>query len=226
MSRPPLTARLSGFGTSVFAEYTALAMKHGAINLGQGFPDFDGPDFVKQAAIAAIRDGKNQYSPMIGLLDLRQAVAEHQRRFYGLDYDPEHEVTVYAGATEGIFSALQALLDPGDEVILFEPYYDSYPAGLAMAGASPRIVTLAGRRLPPRPRSPRGRHHAADPGGDAQQPAEPGGQGLLSRGARGDRGGVPPPRPPCRHRRGLRAPGLRRLPPAPRRAARDARAAR
>ena len=141
---PYLTTRLQGFGTSVFAEYTALATKHGAINLGQGYPDFDGPAFVKDAALAAIVEGKNQYSPMIGLPELRQAVAEHQQRFYGLAYDPDREVTVYAGATEAIFSSLQALLDAGDEVMLFEPYYDSYPAGLAMAGATPRLVTLRG----------------------------------------------------------------------------------
>ena len=141
---PRLTSRLQGFGTSVFAEYTALATKHGAINLGQGYPDFDGPEFVKEAGIAAIREGRNQYSPMIGLPDLRVAVTEHQRRFYGLAYDPDREVTVYAGATEAIFSTLQALFDAGDEVVLFEPYYDSYPAGLAMAGAVPRVVTLEG----------------------------------------------------------------------------------
>ncbi|HEY6553583.1 MAG TPA: aminotransferase class I/II-fold pyridoxal phosphate-dependent enzyme [Vicinamibacteria bacterium] len=137
-------SRLAGFGTSVFAEYTALATEHGAINLGQGYPDFDGPDFVKDAAMAAIREGHNQYSPMIGLLDLRRAVAEHQERFYGLRFDPDHEVTVYAGATEAIFSTLQAILEAGDEVVLFSPYYDSYPAGIAMAGASPRVVTLRG----------------------------------------------------------------------------------
>ena len=106
MRVPYLTSRLRGFGTSVFAEYTALATQHGAVNLGQGFPDFDGPDFVKEAAIAAIREGRNQYSPMIGLPELRRAVAEHQQRFYGLDYDPDREVTVYAGATEAIFSTL------------------------------------------------------------------------------------------------------------------------
>ena len=144
MPRPVLTSRLSGFGTSVFAEYTALATAHGAINLGQGYPDFDGPDFVKDAAVAAIRDGRNQYSPMIGLPELRRAVAEHQQRFYGLGYDPDREVTVYAGATEGIFSSLAALLEVGDEVVLFEPYYDSYPACLAMAGAVARVVTLRG----------------------------------------------------------------------------------
>jgi N-succinyldiaminopimelate aminotransferase len=143
MSRlPHLTARLQGFGTSVFAEYTALASEHQAINLGQGFPDFDGPPFVKDAAIAAIQGGKNQYSPMTGLPELRRSVAAHQRRFYGLDYDPDREVTVYAGATEGIFSTLAALLDVGDEVVLFEPFYDSYPAAVAMAGASPRVVKL------------------------------------------------------------------------------------
>jgi N-succinyldiaminopimelate aminotransferase len=145
MSRDPvLSSRLSGFGTSVFAEYTALATQHDAINLGQGYPDFDGPEFVKEAAMAAIREGRNQYSPMIGLPDLRRAVAEHQERFYGLRYDPDHEVTIYAGATEAIFSTLQAVLEVGDEVVLFEPYYDSYPAGIAMAGASPRVVTLRG----------------------------------------------------------------------------------
>jgi N-succinyldiaminopimelate aminotransferase len=141
-SRPLLTSRMQGFGTSVFAEYTRLANEHRAVNLGQGFPDFDGPDFVKEAAIAAIRSGQNQYLPMTGLPAMAQAVADHQRRFYGVEYDPAREVTVYAGATEAIFVSLQALLDPGDEVVVFEPYYDSYPAGAAMAGATLRTVTL------------------------------------------------------------------------------------
>jgi N-succinyldiaminopimelate aminotransferase len=144
MRLPHLTQRLRGFGTSVFAEYTALATRHGAINLGQGYPDFDGPDFVKEAAVAAIREGRNQYSPMIGLPELRGAVADHERRFYGLDYDPDREVTIYAGATEAIFSSIQALCDAGDEVLLFEPFYDSYAPSLAMAGAHPRVVTLEG----------------------------------------------------------------------------------
>jgi N-succinyldiaminopimelate aminotransferase len=142
MARSPLTARLQGFGTSVFAEMTALAARHGAINLGQGYPDFDGPDFVKQAAAAAIRAGHNQYARMPGLAVLQKAVADHQRRFYGLDFDPETEVTVHAGATEGIFATLQALLDPGDEVLLLEPFYDAYAPGLALAGAVPRVVRL------------------------------------------------------------------------------------
>jgi N-succinyldiaminopimelate aminotransferase len=139
---PRLTSRLQGFGTSVFAEYTALAAKYSAVNLGQGFPDFDGPEFVKDAAIAAIGAGRNQYAPMPGAPELRLSVARHQERFYGLDYDPETDVTVYAGATEAIFSSLQALLEAGDEVILFEPFYDSYPAAVAMAGAFPRVVPL------------------------------------------------------------------------------------
>src|SRR5512132_3938741 len=102
MRQPPLTSRLSGFGTSVFAEMTALARQHGAVNLGQGYPDFDGPDFVKQAAIAALQAGHNQYAPMPGLPTLQEAVAAHQRRFYGIDHDPAQEITVHAGATEAL----------------------------------------------------------------------------------------------------------------------------
>jgi N-succinyldiaminopimelate aminotransferase len=139
---PRLTARLQGLGTSIFAEMTELAIRHQAVNLGQGFPDFDGPDFVKEAAVDAIRAGKNQYCRTFGLPDLNRAIAAHQERFYGLRYDPDREVTVYAGATEAIACTLQALLDVGDEVVLFEPYYDSYPAGVAMAGARARVVTL------------------------------------------------------------------------------------
>ena len=141
-ARPVLTSRMRGFGTSVFAEFTRLALEHRAVNLGQGYPDFDGPAFAKEAAIEAIRDGHNQYDRMTGLRALAEAVAAHQRRFYGLDYDPEREVTVYAGCTEAIFVALQALLDPGDEVVIFEPFYDSYRPGMALAGAVPRVVAL------------------------------------------------------------------------------------
>ena len=113
------------------------------MNLGQGFPDFDGPEFVKQAAAAAIRAGYNQYERMPGLLSLTRAVAEHERRFYGLAYDPESEITIHAGATEAIFATLLALLDAGDELIAFEPYYDSYPACAALAGAKLVSVPLA-----------------------------------------------------------------------------------
>jgi N-succinyldiaminopimelate aminotransferase len=138
--RGPLTSRLAGFGTTVFTEMTALALRHGAVNLGQGFPDFDGPDFVKEAAADALRSGHNQYARMAGDLELARAIADHRRRFYGLGYDPEGEITVHAGATEGLFAALSALLDPGDEVLTFEPFYDSYPAAVALAGA--RLVTV------------------------------------------------------------------------------------
>jgi N-succinyldiaminopimelate aminotransferase len=140
--QPFLSARLQGFGTSIFAEMTALAAAHDAVNLGQGYPDFDGPDFVKDAAVAALRAGHNQYCRSSGILPAVRAVAAHERRFYGLDYDAESEVTVYAGATEAIAATLQALTDVGDEVALFEPAYDSYLAVLAMAGAVPRVVPL------------------------------------------------------------------------------------
>ena len=144
MSRrsPHLTARLQGLGTTVFAEMSALALAHGAVNLGQGFPDFDAPPAVADAAVEAIRAGHNQYAPGIGLPALRTAIAEHQRRFWGLEFDPDEEVTVTAGATEGMCAALQALLDTGDEVVLFEPFYDAYRAGVRMAGGVERAVPL------------------------------------------------------------------------------------
>jgi len=119
IERPRVASRLSGIGTSIFAEMTSLAVQHGAVNLGQGFPDFDGPEFVKQAAEAAIRAGYNQYERMPGLLSLARAVADHERRFYGLDYDSESEITIHAGATEAIFATLLALLNPDDELIAF-----------------------------------------------------------------------------------------------------------
>ncbi|MFZ6180758.1 methionine aminotransferase [Nannocystis pusilla] len=140
--QPHLTARLQGFGTTIFTEMTRLAIQFGAVNLGQGFPNFDGPDFIKEAAIAAIRAGANQYSRMSGLPELNRAIAAHQQRFYDLSYDPDSEVTVYSGATEAICATLQALCDTGDEVVLFEPFYDSYRASVTMAGAVPKVVTL------------------------------------------------------------------------------------
>src|SRR5690606_14127805 len=139
---PYLTAKLQGFGTTIFAEMSALAIETGAINLGQGFPDYDGPPEVLAAAKQAIDDGYNQYPPGPGLPVLREAVAEHQRRFWGLEYDPDGEVLVTAGATEALAAALLALLDTGDEVVVFEPMYDSYQACIALAGATARPVTL------------------------------------------------------------------------------------
>src|SRR5215213_6105812 len=121
---------------------SALAERTGAINLGQGFPDEDGPAEVLEAAERALRDGHNQYAPLPGVPALREAIAAHQARFYGMEVDPEAEVQVTFGATEAIAAALLGLCEPGDEVVCLEPYYDSYAAGIAMAGAVRRPVTL------------------------------------------------------------------------------------
>ena len=142
-SRPLLNRRLAEFGTTIFAEMSALAVRTGAINLGQGFPDTDGPEEVREAAVRALRDGRgNQYPPGPGVPERRTAIAAHQQRLYGLAHDPDTEVLVTAGATEAIAAALLALLEPGDEVIAFEPYYDSYAACIAMAGGTRVPVTL------------------------------------------------------------------------------------
>jgi N-succinyldiaminopimelate aminotransferase len=138
----PLTSKLAGFGTTIFAEMSALAAQTGAINLGQGFPDTDGPPEVLDAAVEAIRNGLNQYPPGLGMLVLREAIVEHQKRFYGLDYDVDTEVLVTAGATEALAGALLGMLDDGDEVVLFEPMYDSYQACIALAGARAVPVLL------------------------------------------------------------------------------------
>jgi len=134
--------RLDGLGTTVFAEMSALALETGSVNLGQGFPDTDGPIEVADAAVAAIRAGVNQYSPGPGQPDLRLAIAEHQQRFYGLELDPATEVVVTTGATEAVAAALLGLVDPGDEVVALEPFYDSYAACIQMAGGVRVPVTL------------------------------------------------------------------------------------
>jgi len=139
---PFLTSRLQGFGSTIFAEMTALATATGAINLGQGFPDYDGPRAVLETAIEAIRSGRNQYPPGSGVPELRAAIAEHQERFWGLRYDPDTEILVTAGATEALAGALLGILETGDEVALLEPMYDSYQACIALAGAVTRPVTL------------------------------------------------------------------------------------
>lgn len=142
-NRPFLNRKLAAFGTTIFAEMSALATATGAINLGQGFPDTDGPAEIAEAAARAIRDGRgNQYPPGPGVPELRTAIAAHQQRFYGLAYDPGTEVLVTAGATEAIAASLLALLEPGDEVIALEPFYDSYAACIAMAGAVRVPLTL------------------------------------------------------------------------------------
>jgi N-succinyldiaminopimelate aminotransferase len=142
-TRPLLNSALAGMGTTIFAEMSALALETGSINLGQGFPDTDGPAEIAAAAAEAVLGGRgNQYPPGPGIPELRQAIAAHQKRFYGLDVDPDTEVLVTAGATEAIAAAMLALLEPGDEVIAFEPYYDSYAACIAMAGARRVPITL------------------------------------------------------------------------------------
>lgn len=141
--RPLLNRRLEGHGSTIFAEMSALAVRTGAINLGQGFPDTDGPESVREAAVRALREGRgNQYPPGPGVPELRRAIAEHQRRWYGLSFDPDTEVLVTAGATEAIAASMLALLETGDEVIAFEPFYDSYAAGIAMAGGVRVPLTL------------------------------------------------------------------------------------
>ncbi|MCH0539837.1 pyridoxal phosphate-dependent aminotransferase [Streptomyces sp. MUM 203J] len=143
MTPAPLNRRLAGFGTTIFAEMSALAAATGSINLGQGFPDTDGPEEIREAAVRALREGRgNQYPPGPGVPELRTAIAEHQRQRYGLAYDPDTEVLVTAGATEAIAASLLALVEPGDEVIALEPYYDSYAACIAMAGGTRVPVTL------------------------------------------------------------------------------------
>ena len=141
-SRVHLVERMREFGITIFAEMSALADRTGAINLGQGFPDSDGPHEVLEAAVAAIRAGHNQYPPGRGILPLRRAVADHQRRFYDIEIDPEAEVLITAGASEAIAAAMLALVEHGDEVIMFEPYFDHYATSVALAGGRRRVVAL------------------------------------------------------------------------------------
>ena len=181
---PHLTTRLQGFGTTIFARMSALAAETGSVNLGQGFPDTEGPPEVLEAAVAALRSGDNQYPPGPGVAELRHAVAEHQARFYGLEYRPDDEVLVTTGATEAIAAAMLALCEVGDEVVTFEPYYDSYAATIAMAGAQRRVVTL---RAPDWTYDPAAVEAAITPRtrlAPAQQPPQPDRQGVQRRRAR------------------------------------------
>ncbi|MEV0821331.1 pyridoxal phosphate-dependent aminotransferase [Nonomuraea rubra] len=138
----PLVSRMRTFGTTIFAEMSALAVQTGSINLGQGFPDTDGPAAMLDRAVQAIGAGANQYPPGPGVLELRQAVSEHRAAHYGLAYDPVDEIMVTVGATEAVAASVLALCEPGDEVIAFEPYYDSYAASIALAQARLVAVTL------------------------------------------------------------------------------------
>jgi N-succinyldiaminopimelate aminotransferase len=137
-----VNSQLAATGTTIFTVMSALAVEHKSINLGQGFPDTDGPDDVIQAAVDALHDGRNQYPPMTGVPELRQAVAAANARFYGLDFDPNGEVVVTSGATEAITACLIAMLNPGDEVVLIEPLFDTYLPIIHMLQAIPRLVRL------------------------------------------------------------------------------------
>ena len=135
--KPALVSRMQPYATSIFAEMSILAAETGAINLGQGFPDTDGPEEMKEAARAAITEGRgNQYPPVHGLPELRLAIAEHQQRFYGLTVDPMTDVVVTTGATEAIQSVILAFCERDDEVVVFEPWFDIYATGIALAGAT------------------------------------------------------------------------------------------
>ena len=134
--------RTMGLGTTIFSRMSQLAVETESVNLGQGFPDADGPSYIIDAAIEAMRSGRNQYAPGPGVPELRQAIAQHQQRFYGIDLDPTAEIAVSAGATEAVAAAVLGLVDPGDEVLVLEPYYDSYVAVLGMADAVRKPITL------------------------------------------------------------------------------------
>ncbi|PWC28085.1 aminotransferase [Teichococcus aestuarii] len=153
----PQNDLLSATGTTVFTVMSALAMQHGAINLGQGFPDYEGPEDVVRAAADALLDNRNQYPPLTGLPELRRAVAAANRRFYGLEIDPDSEVIVTSGATEALTACLMAVLNPGDEVVLLEPLYDTYLPVVKLLGAVPKLVRLS----PPKWELPRAELAAA-----------------------------------------------------------------
>ena len=139
-----MSQRVAGFGTTVFVGINNLARQYNAVNLGQGAPDFDGPPEVLAAAVEAVNGALNQYAPGIGMPAVRQAIAQHAARFYGQTLNPDTEVLVTTGATEGVFAAILGLTDPGDEAIVFEPVYDTYVPNMAMAGVTPRYVPLRG----------------------------------------------------------------------------------
>jgi N-succinyldiaminopimelate aminotransferase len=134
--------RLRPFGTTIFTDMSALAARTGALNLGQGFPDTDGPSEVVDAVTTAMRSGFNQYAPLAGVPELRAAIADHQRRRYGIELDPDDGIQVTFGATEAIAASMLGLLEPGDAVVVLEPFYDSYAATIAMAGGERRLVTM------------------------------------------------------------------------------------
>ncbi len=139
---PQMASRVASFGTTIFTEINTLARAHNAVNLGQGAPDFDGPPEVVAAAVAALKSARNQYAPLTGIPEVKQAISAHAKRFYGQSIDPVSQVAITSGATEAMFAAILGLSDPGDEIIVFQPVYDSYVPNMTMCGVVPRYVTL------------------------------------------------------------------------------------
>lgn len=133
--------KLENMPVSIFSVITQLAYEHKAVNLGQGFPDFNGPDWIFEFALQAMNEGKNQYAPSLGIHSLKHSIANYQKKYYDLNYD-DNEIIITAGATEALFDTFNAFINPGDEVVLFEPYYDSYCADVMLAGGIPKFVTL------------------------------------------------------------------------------------
>jgi aminotransferase len=169
---PRISAKASSFGESVIREMTRLANLHGAINLGQGFPDFAAPDEVKQAARRAIADDHNQYPITWGVPAFREAIAAHYERWYGLHLDPETEVCVTCGSTEAMIASMLATLDPGDEVVMFEPFYENYNPDAILTGVTARHVAL---------RPPDWTFDESDPRDRPEHAEQPDRQGLRAR---------------------------------------------
>ncbi len=142
MQRKKSAQRIASMPTSIFATMSKMAIEYSAINLGQGFPDFDGPTWIMDEAFKAMKSSKNQYAPSPGIISLRKEICNYQNKFYNLNYNPENEIVITAGATEALYSTITAFIEPGDEVILFEPYYDAYPSDVILAGGIPKYVTL------------------------------------------------------------------------------------
>jgi N-succinyldiaminopimelate aminotransferase len=191
--RSGIAEHLAPFGTTIFATMSRLAVEHNAINLAQGFPDFDGPAFIKFAAMEAMETQHNQYAPMPGLPGLRGAIARRFERDSGLAVNPDTQVVVTSGCTEAIAATIMGICNPGDEVVLFEPFYDSYRAVVAMSGCVAKFVAL-------RPQSD-GRFafdeaelrglQRPDARGAREHAAQPDGQGLHARGTVADRDALP-----------------------------------
>ena len=173
--------RVGSTAATIFAEMSALAVATDSVNLGQGFPDYDGPDFMLAAAERAIAEGVNQYPPGRGIAPLRRAVVDHSRRHYGLDYDADTEVVITTGATEALAAAILAFVDPGDEVIALEPFYDSYAASVALAGGPDRRRRGVRAGLRPRPGRAAGGRHPAHQDDLGQLTAQPDRRGARPR---------------------------------------------